>query len=97
MIQFPDEFEFIYQWPNYWGPGDTDYSLSPVNPTDAAARDHDLVYGSTKNTRIGRFYRMQADARMAKDPRTGSITSAYMTVQSGFRLLTMNLVPLLWD
>jgi len=93
----PDEVEFLWNWPNYWGPGSTDYSLDPVNPTDRAAIAHDLVYGSAPHTRSGRVQRMEADARMAKNPDTGSITSAFMTVQSGFRLLTMNYVPLPWD
>ena len=92
---YPPEFDFIFQTPHYWGLGQTDFSKSGVNDLDRLARRHDWVYHSAPHTRMGRVQRMEADARLAKE--AGGITGAYMTVQAGARLLTMNLIPFPWD
>lgn len=92
---YPPEFDFLFETPHYWGPGETDFELPGVNDLDRLARRHDLVYARAPHTRSGRFQRMEADARLAKD--AGGLTGAYMTLQSGFRLLTLNLIPLPWD
>ena len=92
---YPPEFDFLFQAPHYWGPGPSDFHKPGVNDLDRLARRHDWVYATTPNTRMGRFQRMEADARLARE--AGGLTGAVMTVQSGFRLLTMNLVPLPWD
>ena len=95
MNWYPPEFDFFFHTPHYWGPGETDFELPGINDLDRLARSHDFVYASAAHDREGRFLRMEADARLASD--AGGITGAYMMVQSGFRLLTMNLVPLPWD
>ena len=92
---FPPELEVLF-FGEYWGPG-TDLSIAgdPISDLDRLSRDHDIAYSRAGSGRTGRFQRMEADARMAKD--AGGITGVWMTVQSGVRLLTMNLVPLPWD
>ncbi len=95
MNWYPPEIDFIFESPHYWGPGETDFSLPGVNDLDRLARSHDIIYLDAPHSRQGRVQRMEADARLAKS--AGGITGAYMTIQSGVRLLTMNLVPLPWD
>lgn len=91
-----NEFEFLWNPPEYWGPF-TDLSTAgdPVSSLDAAAMRHDIAYDRASLGRAGRIQRMEADAQMARE--TTGLSSAFMTVQSGFRLLTMNRIPLLWD
>lgn len=84
---------YVLFYGEYWGPG-TDLSVAgdPVSRLDDISRIHDIAYSRAGTGRSGGFQRMEADARMAKE--AGGLTGAYMTVQAGFRLLTLNLIPI---
>lgn len=89
---FPPELEVLF-FGEYWGPGtNLETAGDPISDLDRAARTHDIAYSRAGSGRTGGFRRMEADARMAKE--AGGLTGAYMTVQAGFRLLTLNTIPI---
>jgi len=97
MNWYPPEFDFIWNPPEYWGPG-TDLSVAgdPVSNLDAVARDHDIAYSLAGSGHAGSVRRAKADYQMALDSGSG-LTGAWMLAQATFRVLTFNQLSLPWD
>lgn len=95
MILFPDEIEFLWKKPQYWGPGTDLQTAGPsVSNLDERSRTHDYAYAAAGKGRKGRVRRTQADLDMVS---VGGVTGAWMLGQSMFRIFTFHQVPLPWD
>lgn len=96
MNWYPPEIQFLWDPPQYFGPG-TDLSVAgtPVSNLDAIARDHDISYSRAGPGHAGSVQRAKADYQMALD--AGGLTGAWMLAQATFRVLTFNQITLPWD